>query len=238
MDEKIGNGDDLSKAINLLKWISENIYHNGNYDYPKEQNAINMLNDHYQKGKDFGINCKSLSRTLTGCLLSVGIKARTLFILPASPYDFDNHVITHAYLKETRQWIMLDPTYNAYLMDKDKKILNVFEIRNILANQENIFFNNEMSYNGNKFDKEELTTYYAKDLFYFETSEVSKFNETNDDKYIYIVPKNYDIKKKEITNLKYRIKKGDTQEWIPKQIENLKIRQYKYVTPIKLLEIS
>jgi hypothetical protein len=237
LDEKAGNGDDLSKVINLLNWVSENIYNGGNYNYEKPENAMNLLDDFLQKGKDYGINCRALSRTLTGCLLSIGIKARTLFIMPASPYDYDNHVVTHAYIKESKQWILLDPTYNTYLMDKDKNILDVFEIRNLLANQEYIIFSDGFNLNGDKCDIDEVKTYYAKNLFYLKTDIVSRFNEVDDRRItVCVAPKNYNVNKWNIYNLEYRIRNGQREEWFEDQLNYFKSFHYDYITPEKLNE--
>jgi hypothetical protein len=237
LDEKAGNGDDLSKAINLLNWVSENIHHDGCYNYEKMENAINLLDDYFQKGKDYGINCRALSRTLTGCLLSIGIKARTLFMMPASPYDNDNHVVTHAYIKKTKQWILLDPTYNTYVMNKEKKILNVFEIRNLLANQENIIFSDKLKFSCDECNIDEIKTYYAKNLFYLKTDIVSKFNEMDDGRItVCIALKNYNVNEWNIYNLEYRIRSGQMEEWFEDQLNYFKSFHYDYITPEKLNE--
>jgi transglutaminase-like putative cysteine protease len=237
LDEKAGNGDDLSKSINLLQWISENIYHNGDYNGSKIDNSIHFLDYAYRKGKDFGINCRALAITLTECLLSIGIKAHTLYLFPALPYDFDNHVITQAYIKETGQWVLLDPTFNCYIMNKENKILNAFEIRKLLADQEDIFFNKEINYNGDKYDLEEGKVYYAKNLFYFRTYDVNKFDAANKSNDVYICPKNYDIKKAQIYNIEFRIRKSGDLDYLKKWLEETRAAEYKYTTPFKLLKI-
>jgi hypothetical protein len=43
--------------------------------------------------------------------------ARMMYIMPFAPYDTDNHVITHVYIKELKKWIILDPTFASYIMD-------------------------------------------------------------------------------------------------------------------------
>ena len=39
-----------------------------------------------------------------------------------------SHVVVHVYLPEVERWIMLDPSFNAYLVDEDNSILNIIEI--------------------------------------------------------------------------------------------------------------
>ncbi|MCL2573313.1 MAG: transglutaminase-like domain-containing protein [Defluviitaleaceae bacterium] len=128
-----GNGDDFSKAINLLKWISANIYHIGNFKNHVKNTAMDLFNYSFDKGEENGINCLALSTALTECLLAIGIKARTVFIMPFSPYDFDNHVVCEAWVEKYGKWIMFDPTYNLYALH-DGEPLSILETRKLLAN--------------------------------------------------------------------------------------------------------
>jgi len=141
LDNIVGEGNDFSKVTNLLFWLSKNCYHNENCDNNGDLNPINLLKFSFQKGKEFGINCRCLSTILTECLLSLGFMARTMYIMPFSPYDYDNHVVTHVFINDLKKWIMLDPTYSCYVMDREKNPLNIFEIRELLANQDYIVFN-------------------------------------------------------------------------------------------------
>ena len=94
-----GEGDDLSKALNLLHWVSEHIYHKGDYAGSVPQNAIDLLAYSYDEGYENGINCVCLAKILAECLLAIGLQARQVFIMPCSPYDGDNHVVTMFTLK-------------------------------------------------------------------------------------------------------------------------------------------
>jgi hypothetical protein len=123
-----GTGDDLSKALNLLFWVCEHIRHFGSYDNHVPMNALDLLEYAYDQGEEQGINCLNLSYILTECLLSIGVPARTVGIMPFSPYDADNHVVTHAYIADLGKWVMLDPTWSSYFKDTDGNILDLFEI--------------------------------------------------------------------------------------------------------------
>ncbi|MDR2792219.1 MAG: hypothetical protein LBB61_00940 [Treponema sp.] len=70
--------------------------------------------------------------------------------MPFSPYDADNHAVTHAYIADIDKWIMLDPTWCSYFKDVDGNILDVFELRSSLADGREVFLNEEFSYNGSK----------------------------------------------------------------------------------------
>lgn len=220
--EIAGSKTDFDKANNLLNWISSNIYHSGNNNNVKYK-AMELLDYAFGKGEKCGINCCSLSTTLTECLLAIGIKARSIYIMPFSPYDFDNHCVCEAWINDLNKWVMFDPTYNLYVTYNDIP-LNVYELRGFMANQEEVVYNNEANYNGTPINKDEITTYYAKDLFKFKISDIQGTNEGL--RYISITPCGYDVKKYTLANIDFRIKKwGDNenlQSW-RKNAENDKL---------------
>ena len=228
LQEIAGNGDELSKTLNILFWLSDSVFHFGGAGECATFNSLDLLSYSYKKGANFGINCRGLATILTECLLSLGIAARTLYIHPFSPYDEDNHVVTLAFIKTLNKWIMLDPSYNSYVTDTKNNILDVFEIRHRLAEQKPIRFNKEANHNGEKLSEDSpfYTEYLAKDLFYFETPECSKFGCDDDEnnRIITICPKNFDVKTRNIYNVEYRIKKyGDSKnmnEWLKNTKEN------------------
>lgn len=74
-----GDGGDFSKAVKLLHWVSEHIYHKGNYNGTIPHNSIDLLEFAYDKGDLCGINCVALATILSECLLAVGLKARRVF---------------------------------------------------------------------------------------------------------------------------------------------------------------
>lgn len=239
LDNIAGQGDDLSRSLNILFWLSNNTIHYGDYGYNIPSNSLDLLEYAFQQEKDHGINCRALSIVLTECLLSIGIMARTVYILPFSPYDFDNHVITHAFIKTLNKWILLDPTYGSYVMDDKNNILDVFEIRERLSNQEKILFNKEINYNGEKWTEKESDSYIeylAKDLFYFQTNECSKFDAENNNRKITISPKCFDAKNRNIYNAEYRVKHSDNSENMLYWLKYAKENKVFYTTSEELLK--
>jgi hypothetical protein len=202
-----GTGSDLSKSLNILSWLCEHTYHVGDYDNHIPWNSLDLLEYAYDTGAEQGINCFSLSLILTECLLSIGIPARTVIIMPFSPYDRDNHVVTHAYIADLDKWIMLDPTYCAYFKDSAGNILDVFELRAFLADGRDVFLNEEFSYNGVQqliTDNEtvrEYKLYMTKDLCYFETYEISAFGSEHYGRSLYICPVGYNLFESRMYNL-------------------------------------
>jgi transglutaminase-like putative cysteine protease len=213
LKENAGSKADFDKALNLLNWISSNIYHYGNYDNHVTNTAMELLDYAFGKGEKYGINCRSLSLALTECLLAIGIKARTIYIMPFSPYDFDNHVVCEAWIGELDKWVMLDPTYNLYATLNNVP-LNILELRGLLANQEEVIYNNEAKYNGTPINKDEISTYYAKDLFRFMVFDIQGTDSENmaGRRLINITPCGYDVKKCTLANIDFRINKWGNNE--------------------------
>jgi hypothetical protein len=219
LDAIAGTGGNLSKSLNLLSWLCDHTYHVGDYDNHIPMNALDLLEYAYDTGAEQGLNCLNLSYILTECLLSIGVPARTVLIMPFSPYDADNHVVTHAYIAELDKWIMLDPTWCAYFKDADGNILDVFELRTFLANDRDIFLNGEFSYNGTPhITDDEQVRYYkrylAKDLFYFRTYEISAFGKENYGRSLSICPMDFNLFDQGMYNLEYGIEFARTYKGI------------------------
>lgn len=224
--EIAGEGDSFSKANNLLNWLSSNVYHHPTYDNHIKNNGVDLLEYSFKQGADKGINCRALSITLVDCLLSIGLKARAIYLMPCSPYDLDNHVVCEVFIPELSKWIMLDPTYSTYFMDENNNVLNVLELRDLLANRGMFKVSENLNYNGdNDGNLEELRTYFAKNLFYLKFKEVQGFNSEESEivGLIRIVPKGYNVKKSALVHVDYMSEfiedKEELENW-KKRIEN------------------
>lgn len=230
-----GDGDELSKAINLLKWVSTSMYHKGDYAGSVPPDSLSLLQYAYKQGSTCGINCVALSTILTDCLLAIGLQARKVYIMPCSPYDGDNHVVTHVYLNTLHKWIMLDPTFNAYFTNERGEYLSLLDIRHYLADQEPIFFNDEAKYNDEVWtaqSAQESIEYYAKDLFYMQTMENSTFDEGNapGNRVIILSPLGYDLKQVRLSNINYRMKRFGANPHIQKWLEEVEKEELIYCT--------
>lgn len=234
-----GNNSTMNMAINLLDWLSNNVYHDGSSNVQVEHNALALLEYSFGKGKDFGINCCNLSITLAECCLALGLKARAIYIMPLSPYDGDNHVVCEVWISELNKWVMLDPTYNSYVMDINGSILNTYELRTVLANREEVVFSEKFNYNGNYAqDKDEIIAYYAKDLFYFFCMEIHTFNSDvlDSNRQLFFVPIGYDVKKANLANIDYRIENWGETDWLKEHKELTKNMEFIYCPIEELLK--
>ena len=212
-----GTGSDLEKSLNILFWLCEHTYHVGDYDNHVPMNALDLLEYAYDTGAEQGLNCLNLSYILTECLLSLGIPARTVGLMPFSPYDADSHVVTHAYIAELGKWIMLDPTFSSYFKDAAGNILDLVELRNSIIDDKDVFLNDEFSYNGEKLITNDYRVrhyklYMAKNLFYFSIGEISGFGKENEGRDVKICPAGFDPFVSWIYSLEYRIEFVRTYE--------------------------
>lgn len=212
-----GEGDAFARAVRVMDWLTTHIRHDGSCNTEGSRCAMTALAYAFDQPEK-GINCSWLAMTLTECLLSLGIPAWTIDIMPFAPYDADNHVITHVWTGT--QWVMFDPTTNCYAMDRDGNLLDVFTLRALLADQQEIVFCDGLRYNGQPYDATEHRDYLAKDLFWFEMAEVSRYKAVSG-RGLIIAPMHYDAKRRELLNIDYRRRMYGDAEWLRKWRKNV-----------------
>lgn len=240
IEDIAGKGDDFTKSKNLLYWVSSHMYHKGDYSGSIGCNSLDLLNYSYDKGNSCGINCVGLATILTECLLAIGLKARKVFIMPCSPYDGDNHVVTQVYIKDLNKWVMLDPTLNAYFINEHGVCLSLLELRGHLADQKAVFFNKEAKYNDEAWIEQsvlENIEYFAKNLFCFHTSEISTFDNVLESRFITLCPQGYNPKQIRLSNIEYRIKKYGDNPHMQKWMEGAKQEEYCYCSSSDFEEV-
>lgn len=216
-----GEGDAFARAVRLMDWLTIHVRHNGSCNPEGPRFAMTAHTYAYDQ-PEHGVNCAWLATTLTECLLSLGIPARTVYIMPFAPYDGDNHVVTHVWTGE--QWVMLDPTTNCYVRDKAGRLLDVFTLRASLADQQEVIFNPKLRYNGQPYDATEHRDYLAKDLFWFQIREVSRYQ--GGGRMLAIAPEHYDPKRRDLLNIDYRRRMYGEAEWLDKWQKNVEGAEY------------
>jgi len=171
LDQVAGSGPDLEKTKNLLKWVHDLIPHDGSRPLPAQRDAISLIKSAKSSGQ--GLNCRGLAIILSEALLSVGVKARFVELLPRD-FSTDSHVVTLAYIPELGKWVYFDPSYQAYFVNAAGQYLGLAEIRASLMNGETLMANPEINYNGGPVDVDYLN-YLAKNLYRFASPEHSAF---------------------------------------------------------------
>ena len=178
LDSIAGNGDEISKMVNLLNWIHNLIPHDGNHDNPTVKNAMSMIRQCQQENR--GLNCRGLATVLNECYLAVGFKSRLITCLPKDSLKLDNdcHVINMVYSKSLQKWVWMDPTNNAYVMDENKGLLGIEEVRNRLVHDQRLFINPDANWNHKPTVtvEEYLKHYMAKNLYKLECAVSSEYD--------------------------------------------------------------
>ena len=108
IDRTAGEGTAFDRSVRLLHWMAPRLTHKGDYDNHVPVNALDLL-EYSLDNPAQGINCVNKAKILAECCLALGIYARRAHLMPYSPYDGDNHVVTEVYDPE-KGWVMLDPS--------------------------------------------------------------------------------------------------------------------------------
>ncbi len=193
LDSIAGNGDEVSKIINLMLYVTKSIEYDGTNSALCEFDAIDFYNYHKATGK--GINCRHKAMTLNEMYLAMGFKSRYVTCMPKDQSDPDCHVINCVYSETLKKWLWMDASHGIYVMDNNNRMLGIEEVRERLKNNQPLKLNKETERT-----KEWYLDYYmAKNLYWIQCTNMSKFNTEsryrNNDKdlqYISLTPSEYD----------------------------------------------
>ena len=180
LDSVAGQGDELSKIINLLHFAHDNMPHDGGHRAFAEMDAIDLYN--YCKTTGKGINCRQLAISLCEMYLSMGIPARYVTCMPADSLDYECHVINTVWSSQLQKWLWIDPTMDAWVTDENGTMLSIAEVRERLINDQPLVLCETANWNHqNKQTKEYYLEYYmAKNLYYFVCKKYNRFNPESD----------------------------------------------------------
>ncbi len=180
LDSVAGQGDELSKILNLLHFAHDNIRHDGSNRAFAEMDAIDLYNYYKTTGK--GVNCRQLAISLCEMYLSMGIPARYVTCMPADSLDFECHVINTVWSDQLQKWLYIDPTMDAWVMDENGTMLSIAEVRDRLMNDLPLVLCETANWNHESQQTKEyyLDYYMAKNLYYFVCKKYSRFNPESD----------------------------------------------------------
>jgi len=176
LDSIAGQGNEISKILNLMHWVHDVVRHDGNSKNPTQRNAIDLIN--VCKTANRGVNCRMMATILNECYLSMGIKSRFVTCKPKET-DFDDcHVINMVYSTELNKWIWIDPTFNAYVMNEKGEMLGLAEVRERLIKGKTLILNPEANWNRKESQTKEfyLENYMAKNLYRLECPISSEYD--------------------------------------------------------------
>lgn len=176
LDKVAGDGDEISKILNILRFAHDSIRHDGGNYALCEFDAIDIYNYHKSTGK--GVNCRHLAIALNEMYLAMGFCSRYVTCMPKDPNDQDCHVINAVWSSQLKKWIWVDPTFNAYVMDENGNLLGIAEVRERLIDGRPLVLNEDANWNheGQPTKEYYLENYMAKNLYYIECVTVNRFN--------------------------------------------------------------
>ena len=208
IDRTAGEGTAFERSVRLLHWMAPRLSHKGDYDNHVPVNALDLL-EYSLDNPAQGINCVNKAKILAECCLALGIYARRAHLMPYSPYDGDNHVVTEVYDPE-KGWVMLDPSMDGYFVDEAGQPLSVLAMREKLAVQGPVSF---ALCEEDKTDIRRLmavhtedNAYFAKNLFRIGVDRHNGFGD-GDREALWLVPAGYDVKRSILANLDYRTRR-------------------------------
>ncbi len=176
LDSIAGEGNEVSKILNLMHWVHNLIPHDGNHENPAVKNALSMIAE-CKKGNR-GLNCRGLATVLNECYLSLGIPSRFVTCMPKDSVFNDCHVINMVYSRNLKKWLWIDPTNDAYVMNGKGELLSIEEVRSSVIHNKPIILNPEANWNHkvSKTKEEYLYQYMAKNLYRMECPVESKYD--------------------------------------------------------------
>lgn len=178
LDSVAGSGDEISKILNLLRWVHDAVPHDGSSYNPRQRNALAMIE--LCRREKRGVNCRMMAQILNECYLAMGFKSRFVTCLPRN-YVCDCHVITTVYSATLDKWVWVDPTFAAYLTDENGTLLSIAEVRERIRDGREVRLNEDANWNHRVPQTKEhyIDHYMAKNLYYLVCTDLSMFdNET------------------------------------------------------------
>ncbi|MFC2709920.1 TPR end-of-group domain-containing protein [Hoylesella oralis] len=196
LDSVAGNGDEVSKIINILKFVHNSIPHDGGNFGMCEGDAFDIYN--YYKATGNGVNCRQLAIALNGMYLAMGFPSRYVTCMPKDENDGDCHVINCVYSSKLNKWLWMDPTFNAYVKDEHGNLLSIAEVRERLITDQPLYLNEDANWNNkSKQTKEKyLDDYMAKNLYWMNCVDNSCLNPEGryryyGERYIVLLPEGF-----------------------------------------------
>jgi hypothetical protein len=203
LDSVAGFGNEISRLINLLHWVHNNIHHDGQHESGIYNKNANDIIDVSRKTQ-IGVSCGELASVLNDCYLAMGWHSRKVYCFPKDSLgnDPDSHVINIVYCASQKKWLWVDPTNDAYVMDEKGNLLSIEEVRERLINNRQLIVNPDANWNHRSSTEKPfyLEFYMAKNLYQLYCPARSEYDYESQGKhdtiaYIHLLPLDYSKQK-------------------------------------------
>jgi hypothetical protein len=202
LDEAAGTGDEVSRLINLMRWVHKAIRHDGNSSNPEPRNALRLLQ--VCRDEKRGVNCRMLATVLNEVYLAMGFPSRHITCMPKWANDPDCHVVNIVYAESLGKWLYMDPSFEAYFKNAKGDLLSIAEVREELAAGRKPILDKEANWNGQTTSPDWYLNYMSKNLFRFFCPISSEFgyeSKPGAHTYIYLEPADFAAPKSTETNI-------------------------------------
>ena len=199
LDRVAGNGDPLTRSLQLNEWLHRHVRH-FDTDEQLDNNSLSLLEYAYDNGREAGINCIMQATILVETCLAVGLAARMVALHPLSPYDMDQHYVAAVWTGPVSRWVMLDPSFGGFFTDPDGAILSPWQLRHRFAAEAEVSCGAEVEFGEDPTRAEaEYREYLAKSIFYLQSPRKSGFGSADSDgqRWITCAPSGFDVRHRE-----------------------------------------
>ena len=186
------DADTWSKALAIGKFVSSNIPHDNQKEWPESVNAIGLWE--YTKNVAPAFNCRLHSLLTFELFLAAGLDAKYITCMPEDNDDSDCHVVNEVWLPELDKWAMIDTDMGGhYISDLEGIPLSLKEIRErFISGKEMMLY---PKFRNGRTKKDWYYAYMAKNTYWFSCWEVLSYYQedfthydVNRDHYINLVP--------------------------------------------------
>ncbi len=163
----IDEGDETALIIDLLSYVHHLVPWDGSAPWPEGiLSTENILAFAEEQGT--GVNCRMKAIILQEAYLSAGFPARIVSCIPMDPNDRDSHVIVSVWAETLDKWVWADPSFNAYVTDRNGTMAGIREVREGLIEGRRFYLNDEAVMRSQALDPAFYFDYYmTKNLYGF-----------------------------------------------------------------------
>lgn len=129
-----GEGDALSKACNLMVWLSDHTWYSGASIGWNPDNSLKILEYSFDMGFKKALCCRERAIVLADLLIAVGCKAYPICMKSAK--NMAVHFTVHVFDEIAKKWILIDPSFNV-IFKVENNFVNAYELRQALLEGKN-----------------------------------------------------------------------------------------------------
>jgi hypothetical protein len=192
LDAIAGDGSEIQRIINLMRWVNRLTWHHPRPRIPGPYNALHLISQ--AKGHKKGISCWMFAIILNEIYLSMGFASRLVHLKPHDNDAKESHFVVSVYSRELGKWIFMDPDFGGYFKDETGQIVGIPEIRRRLIDGEPLIVNKDVRGFTKILGKGSYPWYLSKNIFRYACPQSSEFNhetERNGRVYYEVIPDGY-----------------------------------------------